>query len=191
MKRLFVIPLVGVMLAILAVPALAEENAKTIQEDGGVADIAVKATYESSNTAAEVYSVDISWGNMHAIYAPNRTQVWNPSTRQYESTGEGVNSWSWKSSTINELKANQVKIVNRSNTVIACNLEFKPSEDFKDTLLGSFNDNGTCTLPSASSDATLDGLSRSFFLTLSGTITNSTDGNVGIIAVSIARDSYD
>ena len=189
MKRLFVIPLVGVMLAILAVPALAEENAKTIQEDGGVADIAVKATYESSNTAAEVYSVDISWGNMHAIYAPNRTQVWNPSTRQYESTGEGVNRW--KSSTINELKANQVKIVNRSNTVIACNLEFKPSEDFKDTLLGSFNDNGTCTLPSASSDATLDGLSRSFFLTLSGTITNSTDGNVGIIAVSIARDSYD
>ena len=191
MKRLFVIPLVGVMLAILAVPALAEENAKTIQEDGGVADIAVKATYESSNTAAEVYSVDISWGNMHAIYAPNRTQVWNPSTRQYESTGESVNPWSWKSSTINELKANQVKIVNRSNTVIACNLEFKPSEDFKDTLLGSFNDNGTCTLPSASSDATLDGLSRSFFLTLSGTITNSTDGNVGIIAVSIARDSYD
>ena len=191
MKRLFVIPLVGVMLAILAVPALAEENAKTIQEDGGVADIAVKATYESSNTAAEVYSVDISWGNMHAIYAPNRTQVWNPSTRQYESTGEGVNPWGWKSSTINELKANQVKIVNRSNTVIACNLEFKPSEDFKDTLLGSFNDNGTCTLPSASSDATLDGLSRSFFLTLSGTITNSTDGNVGIIAVSIARDSYD
>lgn len=191
MKRLFVIPLVGVMLAILAVPTLAEENAKKIQEDGGVADIAVKATYESSNTAAEVYSVDISWGNMHAIYAPNRTQVWNPSTRQYESTGEGVNPWSWKSSTINELKANQVKIVNRSNTVIACNLEFKPSEDFKDTLLGSFNDNGTCTLPSASSDATLDGLSRSFFLTLSGTITNSTDGNVGIIAVSIARDSYD
>ena len=191
MKRLFVIPLVGVMLAILAVPALAEENAKTIQEDGGVADIAVKATYESSNTAAEVYSVDISWGNMHAIYAPNRTQVWNPSKRLYESTGEGVNPWSWKSSTINELKANQVKIVNRSNTVIACNLEFKPSEDFKDTLLGSFNDNGTCTLPSASSDATLDGLSRSFFLTLSGTITNSTDGNVGIIAVSIARDSYD
>ena len=191
MKRLFVIPLVGVMLAILAVPVLAEENMKTIQEDGGVADIAVKATYESSNTAAEVYSVDISWGNMHAIYAPNRRQVWNPSTRQYESVGESVNPWSWESSTINELKANQVKIVNRSNTVIACNLEFKPSEDFKNTLVGSFDDNGMCTLPSASSDATLDGLSRSFFLTLSGTITNSTDGNVGIIAVSIARDSYD
>ena len=191
MRRLFVIPLVGVMLAILAVPVLAEENMKTIQEDGGVADIAVKATYESSNTAAEVYSVDISWGNMHAIYAPNRRQVWNPSTRQYESVGESVNPWSWESSTINELKANQVKIVNRSNTVIACNLEFKPSEDFKNTLVGSFDDNGMCTLPSASGDATLDGLSRSFFLTLSGTITNSTDGNVGIIAVSIARDSYD
>ena len=191
MRRLFVIPLVGIMLAALAVPALAEENTKTIQEDGGVADIAVKATYTSSSEAAEVYSVDISWGDMRAIYAPNRRQVWNPSTRTYDSVDGSANPWSWKPSTVEGLKTNEVKIVNRSNAVIACELNFNPKEDFRDTLSGTFANDGKCTLPSAASDADLDGLSKSFLLTLSGTITESTDGDVGTISVSIKRTSYD
>ena len=58
MKRLFVIPLVGVMLAILAVPVLAEENSGTLTITTEPKAIDVLGKRDSNAIgAATIYSV--------------------------------------------------------------------------------------------------------------------------------------
>ena len=199
MKRLFVIPLVSVMLAILAVPALAEENAKTIQEDGGVADIAVKATYESSNTAAEVYSVDIKWGNMHAIYQAERTRTWDPETLEVTELTDSDSKWTWDTSTSSdELAANQIAITNHSNTGITCTVQFIPEENLSGKITGvvtneAGNQEESIWIKSATEAVGADlaeklsSVTKSGYLKLSGTLNSDQSDfqKIGTILVTL------
>lgn len=66
MRRLFVIQLVGVMLAILAVGM------------------------------ATVFNVDIKWGSVRAIYSPNRTFIWNPDNLSETEITSGSHPWRWE-----------------------------------------------------------------------------------------------
>ena len=192
MKRLFVIPLVGVMLAILAVPVLAEGNTDKIESSTGVSHINVLGTVESDNTVADVYSVDITWGNMHAVYVPRRTQVWDPTRHNYVD-GDETTKWEWMSTTDKNLQPNQVKITNHSNVSIMCNLEFNHWIDF-DSVSGSFSDNGKGGIGTAANyidrtdEDSISQLTRSFYLTLSGSIPNGTDGSkIGEISITIDK----
>ena len=193
MKMLFVIPLVGVMLAILAVPVLAEENGNMtkIDQDSGITNIDVYGSYEPDTSTIDVYSVDITWGNMHAVYAPNARQIWDPENHNYKPLG-AENHWSWKTSSTAEIKPNEVKIVNHSNNVVKCTLEF---QSLVGTLQGEFTDNGNGVLYSAAakeddfSEATMATLTKQFFLTLSGSINTSSDEPIGTISVSISKQN--
>lgn len=195
MKRLFVIPLVGVMLAILAVPVLAEGNGNMtkIDQDGGITNIDVYGSYEPDNATIDVYSVDITWGSMQAVYAPNARQIWDPESHTYKPLSEG-NNWIWKGSSTTELKPNEVKIVNHSNKVVNCTVSF---QTLVDTLQGEFTNGGTATLSSGSfnegnfSEAVMEKLTSSFFLTLSGSISSSRDDPIGTISVSINQQNND
>ena len=131
MKRLFVIPLVGVMLAILAVPALAEEgdsNKETLREQSTGKNFSVYGTRVAKKpSSSTVYSVDIEWGSMKFNYFTGATEVWDPETHSFSDSG---NTSSWKPAERGEgveLESNIVKITNHSNTPIECNLRFEPS----------------------------------------------------------------
>ena len=70
MRRLFVIPLVGVMLAALAVPVLAEGNTGTLTIPTESQNIEVQGRYDDTTGAITTFSVDIKWGNMKAMMPP-------------------------------------------------------------------------------------------------------------------------
>ena len=97
MKRLFVILLVGVMLAILAVPALAEEgdsNKETLREQSTGKNFSVYGTRVAKKpSSSTVYSVDIEWGSMKFNYFTGATEVWDPETHSFSDSG---NTSSWK-----------------------------------------------------------------------------------------------
>ena len=192
MRRLFVIPLVGVMLAILAVPVLAEGNTGKIEEEAGVSKINVYGTYNPTTAAAEVYSVDITCRNIKKKKTHKRTETWDPTTHESVSTSGG-NSWEWKPSSVAGLKSNEIKVTNHSNVPVTCSLEFKPWVD-AESVIGSFSDE-TYIIQTAknfendTSQSAIDKLTKSFFLSLSGSIPeSSTDGNkIGEISVTISR----
>ena len=123
-RRALVIPLAGIMLAVLAVPALAEEI--TLNNDVDPQQIEVKGRYSSGGTETPtVYSVDIEWGSMIFEYSEKSVRTWHPETHTYS---EGAKSGAWrpaekKSNT--ELNSNMIKITNHSNTNVTCSLDFQ------------------------------------------------------------------
>ena len=68
MKKFVAIPLVAVMLAALAVPVLAEGNSATATESTQPTPITIQGKYDGEKGTATVFSVDIKWGSMRAIY---------------------------------------------------------------------------------------------------------------------------
>ena len=97
MKKFVAIPLVAVMLTALAVPVLAEENTGKLTTTTEPTQIDVFGKRDTDTTGAgTVYSVDIKWGNMHAIYQAERTRTWNPETLEVteltdsDSNGHGI-----------------------------------------------------------------------------------------------------
>ena len=96
-KRVLAIPLAGVMLAALAVPALAEENSGILMYSTDTTAIPIQGKYDETKDALIVFSVDIKWGNMKAVYAPNRTEIWNPDTLEVSTVASGGdNAWTWE-----------------------------------------------------------------------------------------------
>ena len=63
MKSFAVIPLVGIMLATLAMPALAKDTLTDIKSSKTL-EVRGQRTSESG-TSSIVYSVDIEWGSMY------------------------------------------------------------------------------------------------------------------------------
>ena len=190
MKRLFVIPLVGVMLTALAVPALATDTL-TKPETG--TSFEVLGQYRESDTSETVYSVDIEWGSMKATYTKyNASTRWNPTTHKYDSAGSsGYGVWEWDTS-INGLDGNEIKITNHSDPGVACILSFLASEDFSGT--GSFegtDEDGKLTLwPGSSSigDPTDLRLTKRTHLTLTGNVPSSYSDHqsLGIVSITIS-----
>ena len=187
MRKLFVIPLVGVMLAALAVPVLAEETENsgtlTITTDSKEIDVFGKRD-EDARGAATVYSVDIKWGNMKAIYTPERSKKWNPDTLTFTNLSDSDSKWTWDDTTSsNGLASNQIALTNHSNAEITCTFEFSPEDNFADIrgeITNQQDDNkNTLTIQSAENatgttiEEKLSQVTRSGFLQLSGTLESS------------------
>ena len=199
MKRLFVIPLVGVMLAILAVPVLAEENSGTLTITTEPKAIDVLGKRDSNAIgAATIYSVDIKWGNMKAIYTPERTQKWDPDTLKYIPASDLTRRWTWDDTvSSNGLKPNQIALTNHSNAEITCTFEFSPEDNFSD-IRGEITNQqddtkNILTIQSAENvtgttiEEKLSQVTRSGFLQLSGQldISQTNFQKIGTILVTL------
>ena len=206
MKKLFVIPLVGVMLTILAVPVLAEENSTTATETTEPTPITIQGKYDGASGTATVFSVDIKWGSMRAIYSPNRTSIWNPNDLSETEIASGSNPWRWEEKKSSDsLQTNEIAITNRSNTSITCSFAFQSEGEFSDSGIGASvttpatgniseepNSFGIGTALNArgnTTDEKLKNLTRSGFVTLTGELSQSVTEfkTIGTISVTITE----
>ena len=199
MRRLFVIPLVGVMLAILAVPVLAEENSGTltITTEPKAIDVFGKRD-EDTRGAGTVYSVDIKWGNMKAIYTPERTLNWNPETLTFSYLNDSDSKWTWDEPTSsNGLASNQITLINHSNTDITCTFQFLSGDDFsgisgivtneEDETENSISIKSAAETTGSSTAERLAQVTRSGFLQLSGELNTAQNEfqKIGTILVTL------
>lgn len=180
MRRLFVIPLVGVMLAILAVPVLAEGNTGTLTIPTESQNIEVQGRYDDTTGAITTFSVDIKWGNMKAIYAPHRTKEWDSDNLTFKdvSASNATNPWTWdRTTSSNGVEPNEISIINKSSTDITCKLEFQSDLEVSGVNGTILNKNGdtqdTFTIISAENlpgdkNTKLQQVTTSGFLQLSG-----------------------
>ena len=144
MKKFVAIPLVAVMLAALAVPALAEGK-DTLTETAILSQaIPVMGVYEKEegDTARIVYSVDIEWGSMEFVYLNSNVPRWDPATHsesQTSSTGWTIR----KEKSDNGLAANEIRLTNHSNTNVSALFSFSAETFFVAEFDGSgrFSDN--------------------------------------------------
>jgi len=83
----------------------------------------VTATYSAADTT--VYSVDIIWGSMNFVYAEESEGTWLPDSHTY--TNPVKAGWQYPIDPDTGLAANEVKIVNHSNTHIGYAVTFEPS----------------------------------------------------------------
>lgn len=199
MKRLFVIPLVGVMLAALAVPVLAEENSDIATQTTDSTPITIQGKYEEDSGTATVFSVDIKWGSMKAIYAPNRSSVWDPTKLEETAIDNSSSRWRWEQGTAsNGLQANEIAITNRSNAPITCHFNFLPKDEASNitaevsstdtdgtTEKGSFGIKSAKAASGSSVEEQLKDLTRSGFVTLNGTLSTSQTSYEAIGTLSV------
>lgn len=204
MKRLFVIPLVGVMLTILAVPVLAEENSTTATESTEPTPITIQGKYDGASGTATVFSVDIKWGSMRAIYSPKRTSIWNPNDLSETEIASGSNPWRWEEKKSSDsLQTNEIAITNRSNTSITCSFAFQSEGEFSDIEASvttpatenagietnSFGIGTALNARGNTTDEKLKNLTRSGFVTLTGELSQSVTEfkTIGTISVTITE----
>lgn len=199
MKRLFAIPLVGVMLAILAVPALAEGNTGTLTIPTESQNIEVQGRYDETTGAITTFSVDIRWGNMKAIYAPNRTKEWDSDALTFKdvSASSATNPWTWdRTTSSNGVEPNEISITNKSSTNITCKLEFQSDPEVpgvNGTILSKSGDpQNTFSIISAENlpgdkNAKLQKVTMSGFLQLNGQLGASQTSfqKIGTILVTL------
>lgn len=143
MKKFIAIPLVAVMLAALAVPALAGEgdiSNNTLTNTSVPQKIEVFGKHASAGSETPtVYSVDIEWGSMWFDYVSTTSEDWNPETHSYSA---GATSNNWQPSAKEEgatLDSNVIKVTNHSNTEVNCEFSFLPAYWFSE----SYNPSGT------------------------------------------------
>lgn len=199
MRRLFVIPLVGVMLAALAVPVLAEGNTGTLTIPTESQNIEVQGKYDDTTGAITTFSVDIKWGNMNAIYAPNRTKEWDSDTLTFKdvSASNATNPWTWdRTTSSNGVEPNEISITNKSSTDITCKLEFQSDPEVSGVNGTILNKNGdtqdTFSIISAEKlfgdiNTKLQKVTMSGFLQLSGELNTAQNEfqKIGTILVTL------
>lgn len=137
MRRLFVIPLVGIMLSALTMPALAKE---TLTRPEAGTSFEVLGQYEESKTASTVYSVDIEWGSMKTTYTKytGTSNKWNPTTHDYDiSSASDYGVWKWETNT-EGLMSNEIKVTNHSEVTVSCAFDFQSNDDL--VVSGSFEE---------------------------------------------------
>lgn len=200
MKKFIAIPLVAVMLTALAVPVLAEENTGKLTTTTEPTQIDVEGKYvDTTGAATDVYSVDIKWGSMKAIYAPGRKKEWDPEKLTFTDIGGTPNPWTWdRTTSSNGLEPNQVAITNKSSASITCDLKFDHDSNFE-------NITGTITSDQAGTDIKssfiirsaanitgsqmekLEAVTSSGYLQLSGTLTSNQSDfqKIGTILVTL------
>ena len=201
MKKFIAIPLVAVMLAALAVPVLAEGNSATATESTEPTPITIQGKYDGERGTATVFSVDIKWGSMRAIYSPNRTSIWNPNDLSETEITSGSNPWRWEEKKSSDsLQTNEIAITNRSNIPITCSFAFQSDDEFSDikatvtsTDLQNKVETDSFGIKSAAATTSSDfadrvkELTRSGFVTLEGELPESktTFSPIGTIAVTL------
>lgn len=143
MRRLFVIPLVGIMLSALTMPALAKE---TLTRPEAGTSFEVLGQYEESKTASTVYSVDIEWGSMKTTYTKytGTSNKWNPTTHDYDiSSASDYGVWKWETNTegLMSNEINEIKVTNHSEVTVSCAFDFQSNDDL--VVSGSFENTET------------------------------------------------
>ena len=199
MRRLFVIPLVGVMLAALAVPVLAEGNTGTLTIPTDSQNIEVQGRYDDTTAAITTFSVDIKWGNMKAIYAPNRTKEWDSDNLTFKdvSASSSTSPWTWEKTTSSDgVEPNEISITNKSSTNITCTLQFQSDPEVpgvNGTILNTggteqkeFSINSAWNL-SGDKNTKLQQVTMSGFLQLSGELNTAQTSfkKIGTILVTL------
>lgn len=206
MKKFVAIPLVAVMLAALAVPVLAEGNSATATESTQPTPITIQGKYDGEKGTATVFSVDIKWGSMRAIYSPNRTSIWNPNDLSETEITSGSNPWRWEEKKSSDsLQTNEIAITNRSNIPITCSFAFQSDGEFSNSGIGasvttpatgstteepnSFGIRTALEVPGDTTDKKLENLTRSGFVTLTGELSQSVTEfkTIGTISVTITE----
>lgn len=126
-RRALVIPLVGIMLAALAVPALAEETQAKLTQPAVPEKIQVLggSVIDTGSSGGTVYSVDIEWGSMVFEYVYKKGETWNPETHEYST---GTTSVGWQpaaNKNSSGLDSNVIKVTNHSNIGVTCSFLFE------------------------------------------------------------------
>lgn len=165
MKKIFALILTfALALTAASVPAFA---ADTIGK-GGSAVKDVKATYSAGDSAAIVYSVDITWGEMSFTYNDG---AWDPDTHKYDA--------SWSS------KGNTVTVTNHSNTAVTAKLSYTAADNYTD-IAGKF-EKGELNLATAVGTDISNAPHDSDTLTVSGALSSETlaDTAIGTVTVTL------
>lgn len=165
MKKIFALILTfALALTAASVPAFA---ADTIGK-GGSAVKDVKATYSAGDSAAIVYSVDITWGEMSFTYNDG---AWDPDTHKYDA------SWS--------PKGNTVTVTNHSNTAVTAKLSYTAADNYTD-IAGKF-EKGELNLATAVGTDISNAPHGSDTLTVSGALSSETlaDTVIGTVTVTL------
>lgn len=201
-KRVLAIPLAGVMLAALAVPALAEENSGILMYSTDTTAIPIQGKYDETKDALIVFSVDIKWGNMKAVYAPNRTEIWNPDTLEVSTVASGGdNAWTWEqSASLSGLDPNEITITNHSNETINCKFDYNPADGFENVtatvvhtdtnnrdIENAFSIKNARLADGTTLDEKLKDVTKSGFVTLTGSMDRSKTSfqTIGTISVTL------
>lgn len=191
MKKLIAFVLAFTMVAAMAVPALAEEDSTTtdnnktsVTDEGQSANITVHGTYQGPQ---DVISVDVVWDAMDFIYTNKSDGTWDPTSHTYKDpTEEG---WSWKGAS-EDKTAPEIKLSNHSNVGVKAAFGFAANEGLAG-LTGSFTNltENAFTLARAEADtdpSTAPSKATAFSLSGDGITGNSVE--LGKITVTISKD---
>lgn len=180
MKKLLTISLTIALALCLTMPAFAAEP--DIGTNNGTANVTVKGTYNAGSTAAEVISVDVSWGSMSFTYNDTVEGTWDDDTHSF--VGAKAANWTCDSN------ANKITVTNHSNTAVEAQLTFAKAENTN--IVGSFTENvGTANdgiMEIATAVETLVDKAptvEAFFNVDSGSIT--ANGELGTITLKIVN----
>lgn len=178
MKKLLAIALTIALAFCLAVPAFAAD----ISANNGTASVTVNGTYNAGSSAAEVISVDVSWGSMSFTYNDTVEGTWNDETHNFDGAVEA--HWTC------ETNANKITVTNHSNTAVEAQLTFAKAENTN--IVGSFTETVGTANDGIMEIATAVGTTvanapfvEAFFNIDSGSIT--ADGELGTITLKIVN----
>ena len=176
MKKILTIVLVIALC--VALPAFAAEP--DIGADNGTDSVEVNGVYEEGEAAAEIISVDISWGTMVFTYNDTVEGTWDHEQHRFNGTQEA--NWTC------EENANKITVINHSNTAVDANLTFTAAQG--PNIVGAFDeasgteDDNKLELATAVNTAVASAPSAdAFFNITSGSIAD--DATLGTITVKI------
>ena len=116
MKKILSLILALALVMSLSVTAFAAED--NGNGEGEAATIEISAIYKAGDAAAEIVSVDISWGAMTFEYTDGADGKWNPATHTYGEKGNGT----WKA------EDNAITVTNHSNVEVTVAMALTPVE---------------------------------------------------------------
>ena len=181
MKKLFTtLAVILAFVLCLSISAFAADP--DIGANNGTDTVDVDGVYNAGSTAAEVISVDVSWGSMIFTYNDTVEGVWDHENHEYDNSS--VASWTCATD------ANKITVTNHSNTAVEAQLTFAKANGTD--IVGAFDeDNGTADdgimeLATAVDTAVAEAPSANAYFTItSGSIDE--DATLGTITLKIVN----
>lgn len=173
MNKIITMLLVGTLAASMGMMALASEASDKMPKEDTKE---IKATYNGDVPTPEiVYYVDVEWGSLEYTYSSGVGKKWNPELLVFEET-TGEPAWTC------EPGANEIKVTNHSNTVVAVSLSYDKTES---TVDGTFTQD-TVTLSSAGENTEYaSGDSETVTLNLDGNLAESATDKTKVGTVNV------
>ncbi len=151
--------------------------------------IPVNGIYQDGAASAERISTDITWGSMEFTYTGPSQGTWNPTDHTYVDKAQGF----WQA------EGNTVTVVNHSNVAVNAGFSFTKNSGISTSLTGSFEGTSTVggraiTNGSVLLNAGIENQAGAAdkvvaTLTLEGSLPKNTNGEIGIVTVSIAGNA--